>query len=63
MKSSRRGLVLACLLLWLVPAFAQDVAYFEKRVTVKKLSNGLTVVICRRQEAPVFSFFTLVDAG
>jgi predicted Zn-dependent peptidase len=63
MKSSRRGLVLACLFAFLLPAFAQDVASFEKRVTVKKLPNGLTVVICRRPEAPVFSFFTLVDAG
>ncbi len=63
MKCLRRGLLLACLLLSLVPALAQDVASFEKRVTVKKLSNGLTVVICRRPEAPVFSFFTLVDAG
>src|SRR5579863_4441054 len=42
---------------------AQDVASFEKRVTVKKLANGLTIVICERPEAPVFSFFTLVDAG
>ena len=44
-------------------AAAQDVASFEKRVTVKKLANGLTIVICERHEAPVFSFFTLVDAG
>jgi predicted Zn-dependent peptidase len=44
-------------------AAAQDLASFEKRVTVKKLSNGLTVVICERPEAPVFSFFTHVDAG
>lgn len=44
-------------------SFAQDVASFEKRITVKVLSNGLTVIICRRQEAPVFSFYTLVDAG
>src|SRR5580693_2488495 len=42
---------------------AQDVASFEKRITVKKLSNGLTLLICERPEAPVFSFFTLVDAG
>jgi len=42
---------------------AQDVASFEKRITVKKLQNGLTVMICERPEAPVFSFFTLVDAG
>ena len=45
------------------PAFAQDLASFEKNVTVKTLANGLTVVLYRRPEAPVFSFFTLVDAG
>jgi predicted Zn-dependent peptidase len=44
-------------------AAAQDVASFEKRVTVKTLANGLTVIVCERPEAPVFSFFTLVDAG
>src|ERR1700733_7980008 len=42
---------------------AQDVASFEKRITVKKLPNGLTIIICERPEAPVFSFYTLVDAG
>jgi len=54
------ALVMACLS---ALAAAQDVASFEKRVTVKKLANGLTIVICERPEAPVFSFFTLVDAG
>src|SRR5580700_11213594 len=44
-------------------AAAQDLASFEKRITVKKLDNGLTVVICERSEAPVFSFYTHVDAG
>jgi predicted Zn-dependent peptidase len=44
-------------------AGAQDLTSFEKRITVKKLANGLTVVICERPEAPVFSFFTHVDAG
>jgi len=44
-------------------ALAQDVASFEKRITVKKLPNGLTLMICERPEAPVFSFYTLVDAG
>jgi len=44
-------------------AFSQDLASFEKRTTVKKLANGLTVIICERPEAPVFSFFTHVDAG
>lgn len=44
-------------------AAAQNIASFEKRTTVKKLDNGLTVVICERPEAPVFSFYTHVDAG
>ncbi len=56
-----------CLIIFFVTlatlASAQDLASFEKRVTVKKLANGLTVVICERPEAPVFSFYTLVDAG
>src|SRR6266849_1975091 len=42
---------------------AQDMASFEKRVTVKKLANALTVLICERPEAPVVSFFTHVDVG
>jgi predicted Zn-dependent peptidase len=44
-------------------AAAQDIASFEKRITVKKLPNGLTLIVCERPEAPVFSFHTLVDAG
>ena len=42
---------------------AQDLASFEKKITKKKLDNGLTVIICERPEAPVFSFYTHVDAG
>lgn len=42
---------------------AQDLASFEKRTTVKVLPNGLTLIICERPEAPVFSYYTLVDAG
>src|SRR6267142_191279 len=44
-------------------AVAQDIASFEKRITVKTLPNGLTVVLMERPEAPVFSFVTHVDAG
>src|ERR1700732_3393919 len=51
------------LLLLSACALAQDLASFEKRITVKKLPNGLTLLICERPEAPVFSFYTLVDAG
>ena len=52
-------------LLFILSSFlaAQDVNSFAKRITVKKLPNGLTIVLCERPEAPVFSFFTLVDAG
>src|SRR5262245_15936772 len=42
---------------------AQDMAAFEKNLTVHKLPNGLTVLIYRRPVAPVFSFFTFVDVG
>lgn len=60
--SSVRWLVLSwCLLA--IPCLSQDLASFEKRVTVKVLPNGLTLIICKRPEAPVFSYFTLVDAG
>ena len=62
MKYSSLKSALLVLLLSAV-ALAQNVASFEKRVTVKKLANGLTVIVCERPEAPVFSFFTLVDAG
>jgi predicted Zn-dependent peptidase len=63
---AHRPLVLALLVLavlWAVPAAAQDVAAFEKNLTVHKLDNGLTVLIYRRPVAPVFSFFTFVDVG
>jgi len=46
-----------------IRAGAQDLAGFEKRTTVKVLPNGLTLIVCERPEAPVFSFYTLVDAG
>lgn len=55
-------LILALLALSVVGA-AQDLASFEKRVTVRTLPNGLTVVMMRRAEAPVFSFQIFVDAG
>ncbi len=46
-----------------LPAAAQDMASFEKNLTVHKLQNGLTVMVYRRPVAPVFSFFTCVDVG
>ena len=63
MKRRFRTLSVFIVLISSLPLFAQDLSSFEKRVTVKTLPNGLTIVLCRRPEAPVFSFFTLVDAG
>jgi len=36
-------------------ARAQDLKSFEQKTTTKVLANGLTLVICERPEAPVFS--------
>ena len=60
-------LTAACLTLCAAAvAHADDgglLANFEKRVTVKTLANGLTLVICERRDAPVVSYFTHIDAG
>ncbi len=65
MPTSRKpvGRFLALLLFSTAIAAAQDLASFEKRITVKVLPNGLTLIVCERTEAPVFSFYTSVDAG
>ncbi len=42
---------------------AQDLKSFEQRITTKVLPNGLTILICERPEAPVFSYNTFIDAG
>jgi predicted Zn-dependent peptidase len=44
-------------------AHAQDLKSFEQRTTVKVLPNGLTLIVCERHEAPVFSYNTFIDAG
>jgi len=59
----RAALIFIASILLISAAAAQDLASFEKRVTVKKLPNGLTLMVLERPEAPVFSFFTYVDAG
>ena len=65
LKSSLKGWVgaAAISLLAVTSLAAQDIASFEKRVTVRTLDNGLTVLVLERPEAPVFSFFTFVDVG
>ena len=42
---------------------AQDLKSFEQKITTKVLPNGVTLIICERPEAPVFSYTTFVDAG
>ena len=44
-------------------ARAQDLKSFEQKITTKVLPNGLTLIICERPEAPVFSYTTFIDAG
>ncbi len=63
MRRLKAYLPLLVLFCALQTALAQDLASFEKRVQVKTLPNGLTVLLLNRPQAPVFSFFTMVDAG
>lgn len=63
MTGVRRLATSLLLLTFAVTLNAQDLASIEKRVTVKKLDNGLTIVVMERPEAPVFSFATVVNAG
>jgi predicted Zn-dependent peptidase len=43
--------------------FGQDLKSFEQKITTKVLPNGLTLLICERPDAPVFSYTTFIDAG
>ena len=42
---------------------SQDLKSFEAKTTTKVLANGLTLIVCERPDAPVFSYATYVDAG
>jgi predicted Zn-dependent peptidase len=59
----RAGVFLFLALLCSPPILSQDLASFESRTTVHQLKNGWTFVILERDVAPVFSFFTYVNAG
>jgi predicted Zn-dependent peptidase len=61
--AARATSVVVAALFTLGAAAAQDLQSFEKRVSVKTLANGLTLVVCERPEAPIFSFYTHVDSG
>jgi len=56
-------IIFVCFASFAISLHSQDIASFDKRITVQKLANGLTVLIMERPEAPVFSFYTRVDAG
>jgi predicted Zn-dependent peptidase len=64
-RVSFRFLALALLAMAMAAAGAkaQDLKSFEQRITTKVLPNGLTLIVCERPEAPVFSYSTFVDAG
>ena len=69
MQSSLRGwrgvcaAVVASAIAGIGSVSAQDLASFEKRLTVHTLPNGYTFLILERPGAPVFSFATRVDVG
>lgn len=64
MGAVRNRIWSAALLLVVATALqAQDLASFEKRTTVRKLDNGLTIIVMERPEAPVFSYATVVNTG
>jgi predicted Zn-dependent peptidase len=60
---SRLSAIFLCLIAVAAAARGQDLKSFEQRITTKVLPNGLTIIICERHEAPVFSYDTFIDAG
>src|SRR5579863_7940918 len=62
-RFSKLFLTLALAALTIASARAQDLKSFEQWITTKVLPNGLTLIICERPEAPVFSYSTFIDAG
>jgi predicted Zn-dependent peptidase len=56
-------LALALAVIAVAGAQSQDLKSFEQKTTTKVLPNGLTLIVCERPEAPVFSYATFVDAG
>jgi predicted Zn-dependent peptidase len=54
---------IVALLLWALPASAQDAKEFEKKVTEFTLPNGLHFIVFERHQAPVAAFHTHVSSG
>jgi predicted Zn-dependent peptidase len=64
MQTRMHFALLGLLLAMALPAAqSQDLKSFEQKITTKVLPNGLTLMICERPEAPVFSYATFIDAG
>src|SRR5216683_3203110 len=63
MRGVRRIASFFLLLITAAPMWAQDLASIDKRVTVRKLDNGLTLIVMERPEAPVFSYATVANVG
>ncbi|MGD0519951.1 MAG: pitrilysin family protein [Terracidiphilus sp.] len=64
-KIRTAALVLGLAVVGIAYAGAQDqyLKSFEQKITTKVLPNGLTLIVCERPEAPVFSYSTFIDAG
>jgi predicted Zn-dependent peptidase len=62
-RNPRTAAILAAVIVAFVSSRAQDLKSFEQKITTKVLPNGLTLIVCERPEAPVFSYSTFVDAG
>ena len=59
----RQPVLALMLVVFATAGSAQDLASFEKRTSMRKLDNGLTVIITERHDAPVFSYATFINAG
>jgi len=62
-RNLRTAAIFAAVVMAFASARSQDLKNFEQKITTKVLPNGLTLIICERPEAPVFSYSTFVDAG
>jgi predicted Zn-dependent peptidase len=62
-KPAKLLVPIALLLAFALPAAAQDLKEFEKKVTEFTFPNGLHFIVLERHEAPVVSFHTYVNAG
>jgi predicted Zn-dependent peptidase len=63
MRLAVLGLAAAMALAGARASQSQDLKSFEQKITTRVLPNGLTLIVCERPEAPVFSYSTFIDAG